>query len=613
VAVRTLRAIASHLAITLENAAALYELHDHRTPVEPAGRLDAFTSGLIHGQSASRGLAIGHVVTLADRNTGEGATDGDLADAIDRSIAQLQELQRRVDKSHSDVAALIFSSHLLMLQDESFVGEIVRLHASGTPAGEAVDQVVEEFCRRFQAIPDPRFQEKAQDVRDIGHRIERNLASDAPDEEGDYRGAVVILNELFPSELVKLYLQRVEGIVFSGGAATGHVAILARSLGVPLVAAADPALLRIPSHTRVVVDAEDGKIVVDPIDEVLAAYRRRIKGLDRRRSRTREQTLPPVTATVDGTPVTLLANVNLVKDAREARRVGAAGIGLYRSEFPFLIRNGFPTEDEQYAVYARIIEAIDGRPVAFRTLDLGGDKLLSSQVGSEENPFLGFRGIRFLLEHRDILRDQLRAMIRAGAGHEIAIQFPMISGPEEFLDARAEVASAIESLRQEGVPYNESPRLGVMIELPSAVELAPEIARHAEFLSLGTNDLIMYTLAADRGNHRVASLYRRVHPAILRVIARLTSSVPDADLSVCGAAAADPAITVFLLGLGVRKLSVNPDELVTVSRIVGRISIAECEEEARHMLGLATIDDLERHAESVRESILPDDDGEDAE
>lgn len=606
--IRSLRAIASHLAITLENAAALYELADHRDTDRRSIPRHEFRSGLIHGQSASRGLAIGRVVPFLERVTAPDVRDdGDLNEAIERSILQLQELQHRVDDTHSDVAALIFSSHLLMLKDDSFVGEILRIHESGSPPVAAIEQVVEELCSRFSAIPDPRFQEKAQDVRDLGHRIVLNLGN-VDDQEGDYRGSVVILDDLFPSELVKLYLQNVEGIVFSGGAATGHVAILAQSLGVPLVAAADPAILSIPSHTRLVVDAEDGKIIVDPSDEVLTAYRARIHSLSRRRSAAHEQRIPAETTTADGVAIALLANVNLVKDAREAASLGAAGIGLYRSEFPFLIRNGFPTEEEQYAVYSRVLDAMPGLPVTLRTLDLGGDKLLSTQVGTEENPFLGFRGIRFLLEHRDLFREQLRAMLRAGASHDLGIQFPMIAGTEEILAAREEVDLAIAELATEGLPHNSAPRLGAMIELPSAVELAPEIARLVDFLSLGTNDLVMYILAADRGNYRVSSIYRSFHPAVLRVIARLVGSIPGVELSVCGNAAADPAMAVFLMGIGVRRLSVDPGELVPLAGAIASIRIDEAREIATAMLATGTVDHLSGLVAEVRKRVQVGDD-----
>lgn len=600
---RTLRSIASHLAAALENAAALYELHETDT-VAPAD-VGVFDSGLIHGTSASRGIAIGHLDFLERQlDAAPDELPRSLAAAIETSRRQLEELQRHVDETLSDVAAMIFSSHLLMLRDDSFVGEMQRIHDAGTPAVAAVRHVVEDFSRRFLAIPDPRFQEKVQDVQDLGHRIVRNL-QDSSESEGDYRGHILVAHEIFPSELVKLYLQNVEGVAFSGGGATSHVAILAQSLNLPVVATADPRLFSAPPGVRTVVDAEDGKIVVGPGKEILDAYRARVRGIGDRRREAGDAPIPDSVTTRDGTPVSLYANVNLVKDARAARARNAVGIGLYRSEFPFLIRNGFPTEDEQVTVYRRIVDEMDGRPVSFRTLDLGGDKLLSSQVGREDNPFLGFRGVRFLLAHRDLLREQLRAMLRAGAGIDMGIQIPMIASLDEFTSVREEIQRSIDELRGEGVPHNGTPRLGVMVELPAAIELAPELAECVDYLSIGTNDLVMYTLAADRTNHRVADLYRSVHPAVLRAIGRLMDAVRPAGIpvSVCGATAADPAMTAFYLGVGIRSLSVDPDELTAVARVVAAISRDEAEAAAEEMRATADRGRLAAIAEELRRRV----------
>ena len=597
---RTLRSLASHLAAALENAAALYELHE--TPGHAASASGPFESGLIHGTSASRGIAIGHLEYLDQHlDILSQPARRSLEEAIEVSGNQLEELQRHVDETLSDVAAMIFSSHLLMLRDESFVGEMRRLRDDGMAPVTAVQHVVDDFSRRFLAIPDPRFQEKVQDVQDLGHRIVRNL-QERDEHEGDYRGHVVAAHEIFPSELVKLYLQNVEGLAFSGGGATSHVAILAQSLNLPVVATADPRLFSAPTGVQVVIDAEDGKIVVSPAREILEAYRSRVSQLGRRRSSRVDTPIPDELATHDGHRVTLNANVNLVKDARLARSMNAPGIGLYRSEFPFLIRNGFPTEDEQLTVYRRVVEEMEGRPVSFRTLDLGGDKLLSSQVGREDNPFLGFRGIRFLLEHRDLLREQLRAMLRAGHGIDLGIQFPMIASMEEFLAARDEVFRCIDDLGAAGIEHNASPRLGVMIELPAAIEIAPELARHTDYLSIGTNDLIMYMLAADRTNHRVGDLYRSVHPAVLRAIARLMDSVADSDtqVSVCGASAADPAMATFYLGVGIRTLSVDPDGLSDAVEVVRSTSVERAQAVAREMLATADRDALASMTEEIR-------------
>lgn len=605
-ATRALRTVASHLATTLEHAAALYEVHEtHAPPADEA----SFAVGLLHGTSASRGIAVGVADYLERGIIPQGGTVVHSIDqAIEASARQLQELQASIDESLPDVAALIFSSHLLMLRDDAFTAPMKRLaEADGVDPATAVQQVVDDFSRRFAAIPDPRFQEKVEDVRDLGHRIQRNLYG-AEEQESDYRGAVVIAGEVFPSELVKLYLQRVEGIVFAGGGATGHIAILAQSLGLPVVATGDPRLFRIPTGTRVVVDAEDGKLVVAPARDILDAYYARI-ARDRVRHAGEAHTIDAATCTHCGTAITLLANVNLMKEAREAAEIGAAGVGLYRSEFPFLIRNGFPTEEEQFGVYRNVVLAMRGRPVAFRTLDLGGDKLLRAQVGREENPFLGFRGIRFLLEHRELFRDQLRAMLRAGADGPIGIQFPMVSTVEEVEAAKGEIATCIDQLRHDGVPHNASPLVGAMIEVPAAVEIADSLAEACDFLSIGTNDLVMYTVAADRTNHRVASLYRRIHPGVLRAVNRVVTAAGTRGIpvSVCGADAADPAMLMFYLGAGLRRLSLDATRLVTVAGVIARIDIDEAEQIAAEMLACSRVDALAAIARDVRRRFDPND------
>lgn len=601
---RTLRAIASHLAATLENAAALYELHEDRSAIShPApGALEALSSGLLNGTSASGGIAIGMLEYLDERmDTGDTDVVRSLPEAIEMSAHQLQELQQQVDQTLSDVAQMIFSSHLLMLRDDSFVGEMIRLADAGSEPVSAVQEVVDDFSRRFAAIPDPRFQEKVQDVQDLGHRIVRNL-QDREQRKGDYRGHVVVAHEIFPSELVKLYLQNAEGLAFASGGATSHVAILAQSLDLPLVATGDPRLFAIPTGTRVVIDAEDGKVVIAPSGEILEAYRARLRARRRADTDADGAQIAPEVTTRDGHRVTILANVNLVKDARAAARIGAHGVGLYRSEFPFLIRNGFPTEDEQLAVYQRVIEEMAGKPVTFRTLDLGGDKLLSTQVGREDNPFLGFRGVRFLLAHPEILRDQLRAMLRAGATHDLGIQFPMVSSIEEFREARNHVSEVLGELKREGIPHCSAPRLGVMIELPSIIETSEELGQEADFFSVGTNDLIMYLLAADRTNHRVSALYRSIHPALLRVLDRLmrAARATNTPVSVCGASAADPAMAIFYMGIGITQLSVDTAHLGSIATLVAAVSREEAAETARTMLATADRDELARIAGELR-------------
>ena len=603
---RALRAIASYLAATLENAAALYEARETQADDESPRRTEQFR-GLLNGISASRGIAIGKAQFLSRAHVYRDATPlRDLDAAIGASTDQLMNLQKQVDETLSDVATLIFSSHLLMLRDNSFVGEMRRRHTAGMNATEAVKSVVNEFSDRFAAIPDPRFQEKVLDVRDLGLRILRNLHNLPEERRGDYSGNVLIAHELFPSELVKLYLQSAAGLVFAGGTASGHIAILAASLDLPVVATADPRLFKIAADGVVVVDAEDGKVLVEPADGVLDAYRERV--VRAKTSNERVAPVPEQPCLADGTTYRLLANVNLVKDARAAHSFGLAGIGLYRSEFPFLIRNGFPSEEEQFTVYRRIVEAIPHKPVAFRTLDLGGDKLLSSQIGREDNPFLGFRGIRFLLAHRGLFREQLRAMLRAGHERAISIIFPMIAGVEEFRAARAEVEACVRELHEERFEHNRSPRLGVMVELPAAIEIAAELAAEADFLSIGTNDLIMYILAADRNNHRVAPLYRSIHPAILRAIRRVAHAAHEArcELSVCGDSALDPILAMYYLGLGITTLSVNPMRAAKLATTLSQVDAEQIRDLSAKLSACTTPEEITELVAPLRERLLPE-------
>lgn len=600
--IRTLRAIGSHLAAILENAAVLYEIHPDIERSVIGQEANTLSSGLLIGNTAARGFGIGKLEHLdVETGSAEIPTTCSLAEAIEKSYAQLQALSRQIDQSLSDVASLIFSSHLLMLRDDAFSGEMLQRVENGVEPTAAVQAVVDDFISLFSALEDERFQEKVQDVRDLGRRIIRNIAGQS-DADVDYRGRIVVAREIFPSELVKLYLQKAEGVVFPDGGATAHISILAQSLQFPAVAVSDPQLFSIPAGTPVVLDGDDGRIVINPNETILQSYRRR--AIDQRRT----ESAPPIPreiTTVCGTPVTLLANVNLVKDALAASAAGAHGIGLYRSEIPFIIRNDFPTEEEQLAVYSRVVQAMPGRLVHFRTLDLGGDKLLSSQVGEEANPFLGFRGIRFLLAHPEIFQEQLRAMLRAGAETEIGIQFPMISSLDEVISAKKQVEESLERLASDGLDYNKNPRIGAMIELPSAVEIITELQEEVDFLSIGTNDLVMYLLAADRANNRVSEIYSALHPAVLRTVHRIIRSVDQSrtELTVCGSAAEDPAFTYFLLGAGLRTISVSPHRIRSIHELIGRITIDAAETFTRTMLTASTVRETKELAREARTAL----------
>jgi phosphoenolpyruvate-protein kinase (PTS system EI component) len=314
------------------------------------------------------------------------------------------------------------------------------------------------------------------------------------------------------------------------------------------------------------------------------------------------QAAPRATATRDGARLTVLANVNLFKDAQLAAELGADGIGLYRSEFLFIIRNDFLSEEEQFAAYSRVAGAMPGREVTLRTADIGGDKLMQGRREQESNPFLGVRGIRFSLANRVLFREQLRAMLRAGAGKDLGIMLPMVSSVEEIEEAREELDRCLKELRAQGLEHNPRPRLGAMIELPSAVMAVDDLVAATDFLSIGTNDLIMYLLAVDRTNERLSRLYRSHHPTVLRSLAQVAGGTGArlSDLSVCGDSAADPLMIPFLVGIGIRKLSVAPQRIAEVREAVAGLNVGECEAVAREMLAIRTIREMDGYLRDLR-------------
>ncbi len=593
---KALRAIASQLAATLENAELLMELHQELPSPMAAGET-AFGK-YIRGSSLSGGIAIGEAVVLGERS-GEvfltapehlaAMCSEDFGSALEATRDQLERLQLEMEQKYADVASLIFSSHLLILGDDDFSGRMIRRADEGASPLRAVVDVVNEYIHLFSGSSNPRLREKAQDVKDLGHRLIRNLTCSS-DEHGDYDGQIVVARGLLPSELVRMAVQNAEGVILSGGGVTAHVSILARSLGIPVIMVDNLSRFSIEDDMSLVLDGYQGVVYLDPEEEVYRRYRdlrEAERAAERERFAVKEET-----RTRDGERVRLLSNVNLLSDIRTAVQLKAEGIGLYRSEFPFIIRNDFPSEEEQYQVYRRIIEEMSGKEVIFRTLDIGGDKLLSYVPDiAEVNPFMGLRGIRFSLQNMEIFRDQLRAMLRAGEDSRLRIMFPLISSMDEFIAGRQELLHCIAELRREGIPCNRDPEVGAMIELPSAVESVRELAQAADFLSIGTNDLIQYLLGVDRTNDQVSQLYTHYHPAVLRAVDRIAAASREfgCDLSVCGDAASDLRMLPFFLGVGIRKLSVEPLRIPGVQARIETLTVPEVEAAARSILALGTV------------------------
>lgn len=561
-------------------------------PASFAGK--ASSNGLARGRSLAWGRVSSSTPLRKRSDTAYRKGLGDFTQARIRSLEQTERLQKETEDSLSDVASMIFSTHVLMLKDESFTGAMESLIHKDHSAPDAVVEIVNQYLSVLAASPSPLIQEKVQDVKDLGLRLLRNLEVQ-PGVDGDLAGQILLAEELLPSDLVKAAAQHAEGIVLLNTGATAHVSILAKSLGIPVLFCDDRRVLEISDGTNLVLDASGGTVYVDPRASILEA-------LEKDAVLTSIGAPAPVchdqTFTDDGVQIHLLANINLLSDVKVARKNHAEGIGLYRSEFPFLIRNDFPTEDEQYAVYRRLILQMAGQEVVLRTLDVGGDKVLSYLPESHEsNPFLGLRALRFSLRNQQLFQTQLRAMLRAGQGHELRILFPLVSSVDDFRAAKAEVYECLRHLDASGIPHNPVPFLGAMIELPSACEVAGELAAECDFLSLGTNDLVQYLLGVDRTNEAVSDLYTAYHPAVYRTLQRVLRAAQNhqTSISVCGEIASDSHMIPFLVGAGLRKFSLSPGAIPRVQNLIEGLNSRHCQVHAEKLGRFGTIAEIREY------------------
>jgi phosphotransferase system enzyme I (PtsP) len=515
--------------------------------------------------------------------------------AVVQAIEQVERLKSRMSHLLPEVDAQIFDTHRLMLQDKGFLEKVHGFIDEGFAAEAALQRAVDEYVGAFSQMSDRYLRERASDVRDVGQRLLRILLGIEDHHVKKLpREVVLVAEELTLSDLAVLDTGRLKGIALATGGVTSHASILARSFEIPTVVGVERLLDSVQEDDFVIVDGNSGIVYVNPSDEVRSEYER----LDREyRAFNREleslRDLPAVTR--DGHRVILDANVGLSGDLAFARRHGAEGVGLYRTEFPFLACRDFPDEDEQVDLYRRVIEEVESRRVTIRTLDLGADKYPSYlRYGKEENPFLGWRSIRISLELVDLFKTQLRAILRASHYGKVKLLLPMISSLEEVWRAKEILQEAQEELAREGLPFDEEMPLGIMIEVPSAVCQIRELLREVDFASLGTNDLIQYLLAVDRNNRKVASLYEPLHPAVLRAIHQTVSVAHEQGkwIGLCGEMAADPLCAPVLVGFGIDELSMGPLFVPVIKRLIRSVDYSACQEIAKAVLGMASVKEI---------------------
>jgi len=522
--------------------------------------------------------------------------------ALEKTKIQTIYMEKQVAERLSKEDAAIFHTHLMILEDRGFIGRVMEAIDTDHGAVQGVLSVVEHYVTAFSQMEDPYLRQRAADMLDIGRRIVDCLEGNDGKRPRLRDMRIIVADEIMPSDMATINTERVMGIITEKGDANSHAAIMARSLGIPAVLGLDGLLKKINPRDEVIIDGTSGHIYINPEPRIRTEYERLQRDYSQRQKELEGlRDLPAVTT--DGCQVHLRSNIGLLSDIRVAQANGAEGVGLYRTEFPYMTRKSFPDRTEQCELYRRILEGFPGLPVNIRTLDIGGDKGLPYfTYPKEDNPFMGWRSIRVSLERQDIFREQLSAVLMAAVHGNASLMFPMISGVDEIRQVKEILAEVSEGLKLEGIPHAENMRLGIMVEVPAAVQTAHILIREVDYFSIGTNDLIQYTLAADRNNPKVKQYYDAYHPAVLHAIKRVADVANEAgkSVSICGEMASDPLSAVLLLGMGVNDFSLSAPAIPVVKSALRKISLANARSVADHVLTLESASSIRAYLEIVR-------------
>jgi phosphoenolpyruvate-protein phosphotransferase (PTS system enzyme I) len=515
-----------------------------------------------------------------------------LSEALDKAKNRLRQIRDRVEHAAGPEEAAIFDVQRSILDDRELIGSVEELIRQNLGAEKAFEIVMFEWQQRFARSPHPMLRERVGDLKDVEIRV-LTILLDLPDHDPvdlpKGANAILVTSDLTPSLTVQLDRETIAGIATDAGTRTSHVAILARSLGLPAIVGLRHATQELIGRETAILDGSTGLLAINPSHEDIEAYRERA-----RQELVAEAELRHLAGlaavTIDGVHVTLRANVDLPEEAELAATSGAEGVGLMRTEFMVVGRATMPDEDEQYRTYGRVVKAFGGRPVVIRTFDIGGDKLPVGGFPSEPNPFLGWRAIRMCLDQPELFKTQLRAILRVAAHGDVRIMLPLVVSVDEVRQARALLEEAADELIARGEEFRRDVPLGVMIETPAAAVASETFVNDVAFFSIGTNDLVQYTLAVDRGNANLATRFTPLHPAVLELIRRtiVTAQKFDLDVAVCGEMASQPLMAFALIGLGLRNLSVAPRSVPLVKRIVRGISVKAAEEAANAALRAPT-------------------------
>jgi len=562
---------------------------------------------ILNGIGASPGIAIGMAritdrsrVAVAEREIDPADKPAEMERfrrAVDLVRGELQSLKAQLEEERGPEHLYVLDTHLMILDDAMLTEQTLsHIDSASINAEWALKKTLVRYREFFDGIEDEYLRERASDVEIVGERILRQMAGVFHEPIQEFDGKVIVIaHDLSPADVLQIDKSKVIGFVTDLGGKTSHSAILARALEIPAVVGLETATVSIKSGESLIIDGATGTVVINPDNATFREYLQRkqyYEYCERELAKLRE--LPAVT--VDGHRILLKGNVEFVEEVPSLVGHGGEGVGLYRTEMLFLNRSGLPGEDEQFAAYVAMVKAVAPAPVSIRSLDVGGDKFVPDlNLDDELNPAMGLRAIRLSLRNAETFRPQLRAILRASAFGQVRIFFPMISGVAEIREVKRIVGTVMDELRGEGIPFDEKIKLGVMIEVPSAVLTADLLAQEVDFFSVGTNDLIQYTLAIDRTNEHLSHLYEPLHPAILRSLKMVVDAAHAVgiDACICGEMAGEPTYLPILLGLGFDELSMSPPSIPRVKQILRRCSLSEARELVDNALQLRTAEQVD--------------------
>lgn len=559
---------------------------------------------MIKGVAASSGIAMGKALVVENKaikieskqvNSIEEEKERFLK-AVETAKEQVTKIRDLTEKKLGKDKSAIFDAHLMMLEDPELIGAVsMQIQNERVNAEYALKATVDMFVGIFEQMDNEYMKERASDIKDVGGRITNILLGISDTSLAEiYEKCIVVAKDLTPSDTAQMDSEMVQGFVTDVGGRTSHSAIMARTLEIPAVVGTQNGTENIKNGDFIIVDGDKGIVIINPEKEVIDEYNKKVEEIAKRKNEL--LIFKDVESkTLDGRAVELAANIGSPKDISGALKNGAEGVGLFRTEFLYMDRDSMPTEEEQFNAYREVLEGMEGRPVIIRTLDIGGDKKLSYlPIGDEMNPFLGYRAIRICLDRKDIFKTQLRALYRASVYGKLKIMFPMISGLQEILSAKEIIEEIKKELTNEGKAFSNDVQVGIMIEIPSAAVISDILAKHVDFFSIGTNDLVQYSLAVDRMNEKISHMYDPFNPAVLRLIKMVIDNGHREGkmVGMCGEMAGDPAAIPVLLGLGLDEFSMSAVSILNARKLVRALDYKKAQELGNKVLTLSTSQEI---------------------